>query len=182
MKKIILVLSIVLLLASCSSDSNNSPSPSSSNSGVYKWSFKLDGVLYQWQGTLQNPGDGGGFYGSTNNLGQLGLTADLGSLTLSINFPNVSTGTFSFNSSSPGITGVLLIFQDLTNPIPITSYDTSNGGTMNVNVTSISSNTIATNPTNPGKVIGTFSGTIKKSGSQTISTISEGVFEVWRAN
>lgn len=182
MKKIVLVLSIVLLLASCSSDSNNSSSPSSSTSGVYKWSFKLDGVLYQWQGTLQNPGDGGGYYAQSNNLGQLALNADIGSTSLLINFPNVSTGTFTFNSSSPGIAGVSLIFQDLANPIPITSYDTSNGGTMNVNITSISPTTIATNPTNPGKVIGTFSGTIKKSGSQTISTISEGVFEVWRAN
>jgi hypothetical protein len=182
MKKIVLVLSIVLLLASCSSDSNNSPSPSSSNSGVYKWSFKLDGVLYQWQGTLQNPGDGGGQYSTTDNIGNLYLNADVGSTALIIYFPNVSTGTFTFNSSSPVFAGVSLIFQDFANPIPITTYDTDYGGTMNVNITSISSNTIAANPTNPGKVIGTFSGTIKKSGSQTIYTISEGVFEVWRAN
>ena len=177
MKKIILVLTIGLLFLSCSRPSNDS-SPSS---GVYKWSFKLDGVLYQWQGTLQNPGDGSGQYGTANNTGVLSLIAN-NNLTLSIYFPNVSTGTFTFNSSSSGIDGFLLAFQDFANPIPITTYDTSNGGTMNVTITSLSSNSITTNLTNPGKVIGTFSGTIKKNGSQTISTISEGVFEVWRAN
>jgi hypothetical protein len=54
------------------------------------------------------------------------------------------------------------------------------GGTMNVSITSMSSNTLATNPTNPGKVIGTFSGTIKKGGSQALYTISEGSFDVIR--
>ena len=177
MKKIILVLTIGLLFLSCSRSSNDS----SLSSGVYKWSFKLDGVLYQWQGTLQNPGDGSGQYGTANNTGELSLITN-NNLTLIIYFPNVSTGTFTFNSSSPGVAGVSLIFQDFGNSIPLTTYDTSAGGTMNVNVTSLSSNSITTNPTNPGKVIGTFSGTIKKNGSQTISTISEGVFEVWRAN
>ena len=45
MKKLLLGLTIGLLLISCSSSND-----SSSSSGVYKWRFKLDGVLYEWEG------------------------------------------------------------------------------------------------------------------------------------
>lgn len=172
MKKIILILTIGLLLISCSSDSNNT-----SSSGSFKWSFKLNGILYQWQGTLQNPGNGGGSYTSINNKGMLTLDSN-NNLSVGVQFPSNSSGTYTFNSSSPLTEGFNLIIQnsDLTSD----TYDTSIGGTMSVTITSLTSNTIANNPTNPGKVIGTFSGTIKKGGSQSIYTISEGVFEVWR--
>ncbi len=169
MKKIILVLTIGLLFISCSSSSDDS-----SSSGLYKWQFKLDGVLYQWEGTLLNPGDGGGSYNSINNEGFLTLVKTNPSISLIIQFPNVATGTSTFNSSSPSTEGFSLILSGGA------FYDTSFGGSMNVNITSLSSTTQATNPTNPGKVIGTFSGTIKKGGSQTTYSITEGIFEVAR--
>ena len=52
MKKIILLLTLGLFFLSCSSDSSDSSGSggSPSSSGTYKWSFKLDGVLYQWSG------------------------------------------------------------------------------------------------------------------------------------
>lgn len=173
MKKIILGLIIGLLLISCSSSSSDS----SSSSGVYKWSFKLDGVLYQWQGTIQNPGSGGGQYTALNNKGMLTLVNN-NNMSVGVQFPNVSTGTFTFNSSSPSTQGFNLIIQNSN--LTSDSYLSSLGGSMNVTVTSLSSNTLVTNPTNPGKVIGTFSGTIKKGGSQATYSITEGVFEVWR--
>ena len=94
MKKIVLVLSIVLLLASCSSDSNNSTSPSSSTSGVYKWSFKLDGVLYQWSSQTEE------FYGGAQySSGNVLLTKNTVA-TLDISLTSVSTGNFTCNNSS----------------------------------------------------------------------------------
>jgi hypothetical protein len=170
MKKIILGLTIGLLIISCSSSDDNS----SSLSGVYKWQFKLNGVLYQWEGTFLNPQDGGGSYNSINNKGFLTLVKTTPSVSLFIDFPNVVAGTSTFNSSSPETEGFLLILPDGA------SYDTSFGGSMNVNITSLSSTTQVTNPLNPGKVIGTFSGTIKKADSQTTYSITEGVFEVPR--
>ena len=191
MKKIIfLILTISLIVSSCSnepvdpaltnsinnSNSNSSSGNTNSNSGVYMWKFKLDGVLYQWSGTLQNPNNGGGFYSVSNNKGIIGLSIN-GNFTVSIFFPNYSTGTFTFNNLSQGTTGFILTFQ---NSLPPITYDTSLGGTMNVEITSISNISIATNPIAPGKVIGTFSGTIKNVNTRRISSITEGVFEVWR--
>ena len=143
MKKIILALTIGLLLISCSSSDD-----SGSSSGTYKWSFKLDGVLYQWQGTLQNPNNGGGQYTAINNKGILTLVTN-NNLSVGIQFPNISSGTFTFNSSNPLTEGFNLIIQNSN--LTSDTYDTSLGGTMNVNITSLSSNTLSTNPTNPGK-------------------------------
>jgi hypothetical protein len=166
---------------SCSSDSSDSSgsggSGGSPSSGTYKWSFKLDGVLYQWQGTLQNPNDGGGNYAAINNKGVLNLTAN-NDLAVTVQFPNILPGPFTFNSSNPSTEGFSLII--INSNFTSDSYLTSLGGTMNVNITSLPSNTLSTNPTNPGKVIGTFSGTIKKGGSQSIYSITEGKFEVLR--
>ncbi len=39
------------MLQSCTSE-NNENNDSSSSPSVYKWSFKLDGVLYEWSGGL----------------------------------------------------------------------------------------------------------------------------------
>jgi hypothetical protein len=167
MKKIILLLSIILLV-SCSSDSNNSPSPSSSNSGVYKWSFKLDGVLYQWSGSLTDPNSNGGSQYFSGNV-SLSKTMEV---TVNIDLPTVSTGNFTCNSSSNSSFSIGIVEG-------VGEYRTSYGGTMNVNISSLSSNTFSTNPANPGKVIGTFSGTIKTIGN-SLHTVTEGSFEAIR--
>ena len=173
MKKIILGLTIGLLFISCSSSSSDS-----SASGVYKWSFKLDGVLYQWSGSLQDPGDGGGNYVVSSGMNTVILTKNTPQpMSVSIYFPTASTGNFTFNSSSPQSLGLNIIIQ---NPnLTSDSYMTGLGGSMNVNISSLSSTTLVTNPTNPGKVIGTFSGTIQKGGGQ-LATIKDGLFEVVR--
>ena len=171
MKKIISLLTMGLLLISCSSSSSNP-----ATSGVYNWSFKLDGVPYQWQGTFQNPGNGGGTYTAINNKGMLTLSSNI-DVSVGVQFPSVSTGDFTFNSSSPQSTSMTIIIKDPG--ITSSTYMTGLGGTMNVNISSLSSITQATNPTNPGTVIGTFSGTIRKGGGQ-IATVTDGSFEVAR--
>jgi len=177
MKKIIFVFTIGLLLISCSSDSN-----SSSSSGVYKWSFKLGGVLYQWEGNqLTNPNSGGSAaYGANAS----GLTLNKNSnnlqnsVTVNVIFPTATTGNFVFNSNSPGLENFVIVL--LENNQIIGQYSSALGGSMNVNVSSLSPNTIVSNPNNPGKVIGTFSGTIKSVSGNTVS-ISDGTFEAVRA-
>jgi hypothetical protein len=175
--KIIFIFTIGFFLISCSSDSN-----SSSSSGLYKWSFKLDGVLYQWQGNqLTNPNSGGSAaYGANAS----GLTLNKNSnnlqnsVTVNVIFPTATTGNFVFNSNSPGLENFVIVL--LENNQIIGQYSSALGGSMNVNVSSLSPNTIVSNPNNPGKVIGTFSGTIKSVSGNTVS-ISDGTFEAVRA-
>ena len=174
MKKIILGLTIGLLLISCSSSSSDS-----SSSGAYRWQFKLNGVLYQWSGSLQDPDGGGGNYVVSSGMNTLVLTKTTPQpISVGIQFPTASTGNFTFNSSSPGSLGMSIIIQNQN--LTSDSYLTGLGGSMNVNISSLSSTTLLTNPTNPGKVIGTFSGTIQKGGGQ-LATITDGLFEVYRA-
>ena len=162
MKKIILLLTIGLLFLSCSSSSNDS----SSSSGVYKWSFKLDGVLYQWS-SQTDQFNGGAQYSSGDVLLTKNTVA-----TLNISLKSVSTGNFTCNNSSGSSLSIGIVEG-------VGEYGTSYGGTMNVNISSLSSNTLNSNPLNPGKVIGTFTGTIKAFGGSS-HTVTEGSFEAMR--
>ena len=97
--------------------------------------------------------------------------------------PDNTTGNFGFNSSQPF--NIVITDGNPQNPQGNIFYSTQFGGTMNVNITSISNDSFATNPQNPGKVIGTFSGTIGKfsfsSGQTTTSVVTDGSFEAVRA-
>jgi hypothetical protein len=166
MKKLFLVLTIGLLFFSCSSDSSDS-----SSSGVYKWSFKLDGVLYEWSGSLTDPNSGGL---SQYSAGSVLLNKNM-VVSVSINLSSISTGNFICNSTSSSSIGIGILegIQDL---------DTSRSGSnMSVNISSLSSNTFSSNPLNPGKVIGTFSGTIKDIAGDS-HTVTNGSFEALRFN
>lgn len=166
MKKLFLVLTIGLLFFSCSSDSSDS-----SSSGVYKWSFKLDGVLYEWSGSLTDPNSGGL---AQYSAGSVLLNKSM-VVSVSINLSSISTGNFICNSTSSSSIGIGIVegIQDL---------DTSRSGSnMNVNISSLSSNTFSSNPLNPGKVIGTFSGTIKDIAGDS-HTVTNGSFEALRFN
>jgi hypothetical protein len=157
---------------------NNTASPS----GIYKWSFKLDGVLYEWSGNhITNPNSGGQ---STYSGGAIALqknnSNNLPIITVAMTFPTVSTGNFVFNASASQ--GFQIIFSSNAQQIDA-MYSVISGGTMNVNISSLSPNTLYANPGNPGKVIGTFSGTIKKligGSGNSLATISEGKFEAIR--
>ena len=160
-----------LLLISCSKSSSDEASKS--NSGVYKWQFKLDGVLYQWSGNqLTDPYSGGVATFAGNNL----VLQNNSIVSIAMTFPSISTGNFTFSGKSGSPLTINFVNQGIAG-----LYSTSDGGTMNVTVSSLSTNTFVSNPTNPGKVIGSFSGTIKASlGAKTV-TITEGTFEAVRA-
>ena len=165
MKKIILLLTIGLLFLSCSSPFNDL----SSSSSVYKWSFKLDGVLYQWSGGLYDQA-GQNYY----RKGQAKLLLTKDNLSVHILFPNSSTGNFTIDNSIGQSSNMMIIFQYTNMDFDIYEISGSIENTMNVNVSSISTDT---NPLNPGKTTGTFSGTIQNPNGQ-LSTITNGVFEV----
>jgi hypothetical protein len=156
------------MLQSCTSVSNENNDLSSS-SNVYKWSFKLDGVLHEWSGGLYDQA-GQNYY----RKGQAKLLLTKENLSVTILFPNSSTGNFIINNSTWQSSNMMIIFQYTNMNFDI--YETSGSieNTMNVNVSSISTDT---NPLNPGKTIGTFSGTIENPNGQ-LSTITNGIFEV----
>ena len=168
-------------LISCSNDDDTS----SSDDGLYRWSFKLDGQLYAWEGTLGDPNNAGA---STYSAGLLSLASIAGSPSISVTcmFPTINTGNFTFDSTT-GNFQIGIVESNLTSS---TTYSTSAyGGQINVNISSLSNNTVVDNPTNPGKVIGTFEGVIEglfvpvgSPGGETTGIITEGVFEAVRAN
>jgi len=170
MKKIMFGLIMGLLLVSCSKSSSDE---SASNSGVYKWQFKLNGVLYQWQGNqLNDPNSGGVATYSGNNLVLQNNTV----VSLAMTFPTSSVGNFTFSGSAGSPLSINLVGQGISG-----MHSTSYGGTMNVTISSLSTSAFDTNPTNPGKVIGIFSGTIK-SATGSIVSVTEGSFEALRAH
>lgn len=165
MKKCILVLTIGILLLSCSNISDNT-----SSTGSYKWSFKLDGVLYKWKSGESTYDDAFNYYNSGNSV--LKLQKD--NLSVSILFPNSSTGNFIINNSSWQNSSMTIFFRYTNLDIDIYRTDGVVDNTMNVNVSSLNINS---DPLNPGKAIGTFSGTIQNP-EGGISTITDGNFVV----
>lgn len=182
MKKIILGVLLSLLSISCSKSSSDE---SASNSGVYKWQCKIDGVQYQY---------------STTTLGAISIYTN-GILSLNsgskpdgtvdemmvIKLPSVSSGNFIINTSGIPNTSTApyvsyIHFTPIYTQMVYNQYNTMYGGTMNVNISSLSSNTAQTSPNNLGKVIGTFSGTLRNSPGNKTITITEGSFEALRIN
>jgi hypothetical protein len=96
-------------------------------------------------------------------------------------FPTTSTGNFVFNSTNSSTSNAFQIIFTNSNSTIDNLYSTTSGGTMNVNISSLSNVTFYSNPSNPGKVIGTFSGTIKSViGGSNTATITDGSFEAIR--
>ena len=168
-------------LISCSNDDDTS----SSDDGLYRWSFKLDGQLYAWEGTL---GDLNNVGASNYSAGLLSLASNAGSQSFAVTcmFPTINTGNFTFDSTDD----FRILFAE-SNLLSSTTYSTSAyGGQINVNISSLSNNTVVDNPTNPGKVIGTFEGVIEGlfvpvgngAPSDVTGVITEGVFEAIRTN
>lgn len=127
-----------------------------------------------------NPG-GGATYDSGNlALSNTGDTIDSNSVSITCMFTSIETGSFSFNSSTSPFT---INFVNLTDTSS-TTYSTSYGGEINVNISSLSNNTLARSALNPGRVIGTFedqlTGYIINAGSppeEVNVVITEGAFE-----
>lgn len=71
----------------------------------------MNGVLYQWEEILLNPGDGDGFYNSINNEGFLTLVINESIKFVNIQFPNAARGISTFNGSSTSTEGFSLILR-----------------------------------------------------------------------
>jgi hypothetical protein len=196
MKKISVVLLslFAFLVISCENEpidpalQVNNSSSNNVNAAIYKWKCKIDGVLYEWEGNhLTNPGGPLGAGGqATYAAGTLALqkvnSASAG-ISITAQMPNNTTGNFVFNSSQPFNIGITN--GNPQNPQGNFLYSTQIAGTMNMNISSISNNSFVNNPQNPGKVIGTFSGTIGtaslSTGQITTSVVTDGSFEALRA-
>lgn len=171
------------ILASQVSNSSSSSESNDITTSIYKWSFKLDGVLYEWQGNhILNSNSGGQSTYSINSIAlQETNSSNLPVITVSMIFPSTSTGNFIFNSSNSSSSNAFQITLLNSNSSIDKMYSTTSGGIMNVNISSLSNVTLYSNPLAPGKVIGTFSGTIKNSiGGSNMATITDGSFEAIR--
>jgi hypothetical protein len=87
------------ILASQVSNSSSSSESNDITTSIYKWSFKLDGVLYEWQGNhILNSNSGGQSTYSINSIAlQETNSSNLPVITVSMIFPSTSTGNFIFN-------------------------------------------------------------------------------------
>lgn len=184
---ICLLLSILFFFG-CSSSSTND---NSSNSNLYKWSCKINGVPYSWEGS---------YPATTSNDGQCGYTASTGvnptasmtmasasvsgfrSITCAISLTNTNSGLFTLNQNSLTNNSAfnIVINSSSTN---FDVFSTSNSAQMNINIQSISPNSVTNSGlSGVGKVIGTFSGTVYSPTSGITKTITEGIFEAVRIN
>ena len=175
-------LTMGLLLISCSKSSSDESA--ASNSGVYKWQCKIDGVQYQYSTTTLGAT-------ATYSYGTLLLSSDSkpdGTFdeAIVIKLPSVSAGNFTINSGVTNTSTAPYVsynhYTTIYTQQVYNLYNTMFGGTMNVNISSLSSNTVQTSLNNPGKVIGTFSGTLRNSPGNKTITITEGYFEALRMN
>jgi hypothetical protein len=148
------------------------------SSGTLRWSCKVDGVPYEWSGTIsstngisnyakdeQNATDG-----NPNGVVALSKTNSTNQNELILNFtlPDIRTGAFTLNGTSVNNAAVLTLSSAL-------SYGTVDGQSMSVNITELSNNTAVTGDLS-GRVRGTFSGSMRQVGSLQTISITEGSF------
>ena len=178
MKNIIIFSILCLSILSCSKDDKSS----ASEDGLYRWSCKIDGQLYEWEGNLLQSGVSGQSTYSTSSLALQKTDANnFPTITITAIFPSATTGNFEFNSNNSSTSEAFqIVFSDGFQSQGI--YSSGSGGTMSVNISSLSGNTLTQNFLNPGKVIGTFSGTIKSVSSNNTLTVTEGEFEAVRGS
>ena len=172
MKKLISFLCMILMIFSCSSlEDNISDLPSKV---AIKWRFKVNGVLYQWEGFHPYSNTSG----QSSHLTGIGLSQVImlnspvnGSNTrevmLTITIPTERTGTFNINDLVPGSNGVVLII----NNNKVYSTDQQLGQCeLKLNISQIA--------TSVGSITkGTFSGSMRDLQSFNLVQITEGSFE-----
>ena len=163
----IFLLSIISIFLSCSSEND------STSSNTYKWSCKLNGVLYEYE---SNTPMNGGYYYNYDSVGAMVLSGD--GIVINITYPTVSTGIFNFNTNNHSTSNRFYLGNPSPCPNGLGNCEYSGNG-IRVNISSLSNDRFSTFPSNPGKVIGTFYGQVKKSDGTTIE-ITEGMFEIVR--
>ncbi len=148
------------------------------SSGTLRWRCKVDGVAYEWSGTIsstngisnyakdeQNATDG-----NPNGVIALSKTnsTNQNELILNLTVPDIRTGAFTLNGTSENNAAVLTLSSSL-------SYGTVDGQSISVNITELSNNTAVTGDLS-GRVRGTFSGSMRQVGSLQTISITEGSF------
>jgi len=159
MRQLFLLISFCLIITSCSI-----PSIPSFPSSDYSWQFKLDGVLYKSECGASQLDDAFTNYKSNNSV----LNLQKGNLSVSIGLPSNSTGSFVISNTTYQSSRMMIFIQYTSINTDIYRTNGSIANAINVNVNSLSV---------PGKIKGTFSGTIQNPNGQ-LSTVSEGRFEV----
>ena len=160
-------IALLSIFQSCKkSDNNSNPS-----TGTYSWSCKLDGTTYSWSGAGEDSTGGGGAFRNfpiTDTI--VPLAIDLGKGTgqsdneFSIIFYSTSSnaGTYTLTGNNPFPSTLLIIGNGSA------IYNTRFGGSVTLNITSITSTQCS----------GTFSGSIKNIITGATGNITEGKFSI----
>lgn len=160
MKKIIYFL-LASLLIGCSNDNNDASSMTT------KWKFKMDGVLYEWNGDSSNPMSfGSSMFSQQNSETSIELiSANDPLISFHFDVPTLNTGSYVLDNFDAYIT-------DYSGTI--VSYYSNNNYKITLNITKIN------NDVTPNRIVGTFSGKLTRensSGATIVKNITEGYFE-----
>jgi hypothetical protein len=182
MKKIVLFLILITSsLISCSSDESSSSADSN-----FKWSCKVDGVLYSWQGSFTDMAVNGGgfcqFSKPSDNICQISLLTgqplDQNSIDISITIPGSgNTGTYDINSSNGNLNNNFSLGGLYGFPMVHSVYQSTDGIVVKIN--SITNTNIQSGSF--GKVKGTFSGRVSNYNGTSVN-ITNGSFEAMNMN
>lgn len=169
---------ISILLISCRTDE----STNNSSSTLYRWSFKINGVKYEWSGHVGD-GTGGAMYlkdnvnysdgdpnGSVSLLNEGALqTSNSNNLLFSFQLPKVAQGTFVLNNNNYPNNFAVLITR-FGGPTNSKTYLVDNTHIMTITITELSESTAK----------GTFSGTLRNMNDGSTISITEGTFVAGR--
>ncbi len=157
---------ILLLLVSCNTDSSNNP-PTNTTTGTI--SLKINGVV--WSGAYAS--------GITANLGGTNVLTVAGQKSESNNSETVSIGILPFAGIGTYTFDGTSVNSKVTVNIGGKGYVSTplaGGGGGGIGTIKITEYVAPNGITNPGKAIGTFSGTIKSYNSDEEITVTEGKF------
>ena len=161
----LLFLSTIIL--SCNPDEEMVNPPANSTTPTMTFNCYLDGVNYTFTGDYPQGIGGGGTSGGTLNAGIFSLVLNQPiaggyqpfgvTFILPMNAPQTGTIIFGPMSSTNGVT---VMTQSSPGSVMIASNTT--GGQVSMNITEFGTTSYTTNPQNPGRIKGNFSGVVQE--------------------
>jgi hypothetical protein len=171
--KLSFLLFLSTIILSCNPDEEMVNPPANSTTPTMTFNCYLDGVNYTFTGDYPQGIGGGGTSAGTLNAGIFSLVLNQPiaggyqpfSITISMAMNAPQTGSFVFNSLSPSTNSLIVVKNINANSV----LDPNNivasyiyGGDVTMNITEFGTTSYTTNPQNPGRIKGNFSGVVQE--------------------